>query len=39
MKDIEIDINIDKEPYIKDVTNHKIINITGEGGKSSFCSK
>ena len=39
--DILIDIKIDKEPYIKNITNDKIINITGESGsgKSFFCEK
>ena len=29
---IHIDLYIDKEPYIKDITNDKIINLTGESG-------
>ena len=32
MKDILIELNIDKEPYIKNITNDKIINLTGESG-------
>ena len=27
---IEIELHNDKEPYIKNITNDKIINITGE---------
>lgn len=40
-KDIYIDLKIDKEPYIKDLTNDKVINITGESGsgKSYFSNK
>ncbi len=36
-----ISINVDKEPYIKDITNDKIINITGESGsgKSYYTNK
>ena len=30
--DLHIDLYIDKEPYIKDITNDKIINLTGESG-------
>ena len=30
--DISITINEDKEPYIKDITDDKIINLTGESG-------
>lgn len=30
--DLFINISIDKEPYIKEITNDKIINITGESG-------
>ena len=32
MKNILIELNIDKEPYIKNITNDKIINLTGESG-------
>lgn len=32
MIDILIDLNIDKEPYIKKLTNDKIINLTGQSG-------
>ena len=39
--DLLISRFIDKEPYIKDITNDKIINITGESGsgKSYFSNK
>ena len=38
---IDINLYIDKEPYIKDLNNDKIINITGESGsgKSYFSNK
>ena len=38
---LEISVYIDKEPYIKDITNDKIINITGESGsgKSYYSDK
>lgn len=41
MEDILIDYDIDKEPYIKTITNDKIINLTGESGsgKSYYSSK
>lgn len=41
MNDILIDLEIDKEPYIKKLTNHKIINLTGQSGsgKSFYASK
>lgn len=41
MKDILIELNIDKEPYIKNITNDKIINLTGESGsgKSYYTNK
>lgn len=40
MKDILIDLEIDKEPYIKTITNDKIINLTGESGSGkSFYTK
>lgn len=32
MNDILIDLNIDKEPYIKELTKDKIINLTGQSG-------
>ena len=32
MNDILIDLNVDKEPYIKKLTNDKIINLTGQSG-------
>ena len=40
-EDILIDLKLDKEPYIKNITNDKVINITGESGsgKSFFCDK
>ena len=36
-----ITINIDKEPYIKKITNDKVINLTGQSGsgKSTYASK
>lgn len=38
---LQISLYIDKEPYIKDLTNDKVINITGESGsgKSYFSDK
>ena len=40
MNDIFIDLKIDKEPYIKQITDDKIINLTGESGSGkSFFSK
>lgn len=38
---VDINMYIDKEPYIKDLTNDKVINITGESGsgKSYFSDK
>lgn len=38
---IEIELHNDKEPYIKNITNDKIINITGESGsgKSYYSEK
>ena len=38
---IDINLYIDKEPYIKNLTNDKVINITGESGsgKSYFSDK
>lgn len=32
MEDILIELNVNKEPYIKNITNDKIINLTGESG-------
>lgn len=39
--DIEIALDIDKEPYIKTITNDKVINLTGESGsgKSYFSNQ
>lgn len=39
--DLLICINVDKEPYIKDISNDKVINITGESGsgKSYYTNK
>lgn len=40
MNDILIDLNIDKEPYIKELTKDKIINLTGQSGSGkSFYAK
>lgn len=38
---IDINLYVDKEPYIKNITNDKVINITGESGsgKSYFSDK
>ena len=38
---VDINMYVDKEPYIKDLTNDKVINITGESGsgKSYFSDK
>jgi predicted kinase len=38
MNELDITIDIDKEPYIKDLTNDKIINLTGQtgSGKSTY---
>ena len=38
MKDILIDLKINKEPYIKKLTEDNIINLTGESGsdKSTY---
>lgn len=40
MNDIFVDLEIDKEPYVKKITNHKIINLTGQSGsgKSYYAS-
>jgi len=32
MQDILIDLKVDKEPYLKTITNDKIINLTGQSG-------
>lgn len=32
MNNIQIDLSIDKEPYIKELSNDKIINLTGQSG-------
>lgn len=39
--DLLISINVDKEPYIKNITNDKVINITGESGsgKSTYTNR
>lgn len=40
MDNIFIELNIDKDPYIKQITNDKIINLTGESGSGkSYLSK
>ncbi len=41
MNDILIDLNIDKEPYIKQLTNDNIINLTGQSGsgKSTYAKE
>lgn len=41
MKDILIDLNIDKSPYIKQLTNDNVINITGQSGsgKSTYAKE
>ena len=41
MRDILIDLKIDKEPYIKTITDDKVINLTGESGsgKSYFTNQ
>ena len=40
MNDILIDLNIDKEPYTKELTKDKIINLTGQSGSGkSFYAK
>ncbi len=38
---IDISLYVDKEPYIKDLTNDKIINLTGQSGsgKSTYANK
>ncbi len=40
-KDIYITLDIDKEPYIKELTNDKIINLTGQSGsgKSTYAKE
>ena len=39
--DININLFIDKKPFIKEITKDKVINITGESGsgKSTYCEK
>lgn len=39
--DLLVSINVNKEPYIKDITSDNIINITGESGsgKSTYANK
>ena len=32
MNNVQIDLSIDKEPYIKELSNDKIINLTGQSG-------
>ena len=40
MDNILIELNVDKEPYIKQITNDKVINLTGESGSGkSYFSK
>ena len=41
MNDLDISINIDKEPYVKELTIDKIINVTGQSGsgKSTYIKK
>lgn len=41
MNNIFVELNIDKEPYIKQISNDKVINLTGESGsgKSYFSKK
>ena len=40
MDNILIELNVDKEPYIKQITNNKVINLTGESGSGkSYFSK
>lgn len=41
MKNIEIDLKIDKKPYVKKLTDDKVINLTGlsGSGKSYYCQK
>ena len=38
---IDISLSVDKEPYIKDLTNDRIINLTGQSGsgKSTYASE
>ena len=38
---VDISLYVDKEPYIKDLTNDRIINLTGQSGsgKSTYASK
>lgn len=41
MKDILIDLNISKDPYIKQLTNDNVINLTGQSGsgKSTYAKE
>lgn len=40
INDILIDLSIDKEPYVKELTKDKIINLTGQSGSGkSYYSK
>lgn len=41
MEDILIDLNISKEPYIKQLTNDNVINLTGQSGsgKSTYAKE
>ena len=32
LEEIEISLSVDKEPYIKELSNDKIINLTGQSG-------
>ena len=38
MKDLFIELDVDKEPYVKVISEDKIINLTGESGsgKSTY---
>ena len=41
MKDLFIELDIDKEPYVKVISDDKVINLTGESGsgKSTYCKE
>lgn len=41
MKDLFIELDVDKEPYVKNISDDKVINITGESGsgKSTYCKR
>ena len=41
MNELDIDIKIDKEPYVKKITDDKVINVTGQSGsgKSTYIKK